>query len=85
MHAPHGILSYVIWFLSITFIFLYFLHEVVYHFCRPERREREKESRVDILTISVKRTIFDVAPIFVGTTDLYGNLNTYKPYQELIL
>ena len=35
------------------------------------------------MTISVKSTIFDVAPINFDTTDLFENLNTYLPYQEL--
>ena len=72
MHVPHGALSYVLYFLAVTCILfagsgLPFLWS----------RERETRERVDIVTISVKIAIFDVAPNFFGTTDLHKNLNTY--------
>ena len=84
MHAPCGLLSYVFWFSSVIFIL-----SPGSSFPERERekdrgREREGE-RVDIMTVSVKITIFDVVPIFFGTTDLYEILKTYLPCQELFL
>ena len=74
MHAPCGLLSYVFWFSSVIFIL------------SPGSGLPEREGeRVDIMTVSVKITIFDVVPIFFGTTDLYEILKTYLPCQELFL
>ncbi len=73
MHVPHGVLAYVLYLLAVTCIL--FAGSGLPFLWSRERDERE--TRVDIVTISVKIAIFDVAPNFFGTTDLHKNLNTY--------
>ena len=65
MHVPHGALSYVLYFLAVTCI-LFAGSGLPFLWCRE---------RVDIVTISVKIAIFDIAPNFFGTTDLHKILN----------
>ena len=67
MHVPHGALSYVLYFLAVTCIL--FAGSGLPFLWSRERRERV--GRGDIVTISVKIAIFDIAPNFFGTTDLH--------------